>query len=109
MPGGFFFGPATRAERGRSALHLERARHATEGEMMAERESRSLDEIAYDPKPGDRVRVEHGRGERVYSVQDVRYSIVFCEDGEEIALADWYAMCRNSTGEIGRIEVVDHR
>jgi hypothetical protein len=77
------------------------------GELtMAERGSRSLDEIAYDPKPGDRVRVEGGDGSRTYTVRDVRYSIVFCEDGQEIALADWYAMCRNSTGDATRIEVV---
>ena len=76
--------------------------------MMAEQRSRSLDEIAYDPKPGDRVRVEGGGRSRTYAVRDVRYSVVFCEDGEEIALADWYAMCRNSTGEIGRVEVINN-
>ena len=73
---------------------------------MTEQGSRSLDEIAYDPKPGDRVRVEDARGTRLYAVRDVRYSIVFCEDGQEIALADWYAMCRYAAGDATRIEVV---
>ena len=77
---------------------------------MTEQGSRSLDEIAYDPKPGDRVRVEDGRGLRVYAVRDVRYSDVICDIegiGEQhVALAEWYAMCRNTPGDVTRIDVI---
>ena len=77
---------------------------------MARPGVRSLDEIAYDPKPGDKVRIEYPTVIRVYTVRDVRYSNVACEIegiGEQtIALAEWYAMCRNTLGDATRIEVV---
>ncbi len=72
---------------------------------------RTLTEIAYDPKPGDAVRVTYPHDSRTYRVRDVQYSDVVCDvDGsgeEHVAVAHWYAMCLNSMNDASSIEIVE--
>ena len=78
---------------------------------MTERSKRTLTEIAYDPKPGDAVRVEYPTASRTFRVRDVQYSDVLCdvegEGDEHVSVAHWYAMCLNSTQDARSVEVIE--
>lgn len=77
---------------------------------MTDPRRRTLSEIAYDPKPGDAIRVKYRDATRTYEVRDVQYSDVLCNvDGNEehVSVAHWYAMCLNSTHDAHSVEVID--